>query len=354
MNVRRTQWLWTVLMLSLGVGIGTTIYLGLKKNVNAQLASASVLEEISESTEQPVVAIPITGPLADRDAEISGLAWYEDWLIMLPQYPGRLNDQIFALAKSDILAFLQGETSAPLAPEPIALTSPDFANEIEGFEGFEAIAFRGQRAFLTIEAEAGGSATGYVVASVLADDLSELVVDPLSIAESSAQSSSPNKADEAIVLTQEAVISIYEVHGVAVNPTPQAHRFDFELNALPAIAFPNVEYRLTDATALDERDRFWAINYFYTGDRDLLPLRDPLTIRYGRGPTHRQQRTVERLVEFEYRSEGIRLTNTAPIQLELAKSGRNWEGIARLEDQGFLLVTDKFPDTILGFVALPE
>ena len=32
---------------------------------------------------------------------------------------------------------------------------------------------------------------------------------------------------------------------------------------------------------------------------------------------------------------------------------RNWEGIARLEGRGFLLVTDQFPDTILAFVPYP-
>jgi len=29
---------------------------------------------------------------------------------------------------------------------------------------------------------------------------------------------------------------------------------------------------------------------------------------------------------------------------------RNWEGIVRLDNRGFLLATDKFPTTILGFV----
>jgi hypothetical protein len=32
------------------------------------------------------------------------------------------------------------------------------------------------------------------------------------------------------------------------------------------------------------------------------------------------------------------------------EAARNWEGVVRLEDRGFLLVTDTFPRTLLGFV----
>ena len=71
------------------------------------------------------------------------------------------------------------------------------------------------------------------------------------------------------------------------------------------------------------------------------------------GETHRQHSAVERLVEFEYGQDQITLTQTAPIQLKIGAEGRNWEGIARLDTQGFLLMTDKFPETILGYVAMP-
>ncbi|MEM6452045.1 MAG: hypothetical protein AAF703_17250 [Cyanobacteria bacterium P01_D01_bin.105] len=85
-----------------------------------------------------------------------------------------------------------------------------------------------------------------------------------------------------------------------------------------------MEYRITDATALDEQQRFWAINYFYEGDRSLRPSRAPLMALYGQGSTHRQQATVERLMEFQYTEQGIVLINRAPIQLQLAASDRNW------------------------------
>ena len=65
---------------------------------------------------------------------------------------------------------------------------------------------------------------------------------------------------------------------------------------------------------------------------------------------------VERLLAFQFTEDGIVLAPLAPIQLQLLPDdeARNWEGIARLDERGFLLVTDKFPETILAFVANPD
>jgi len=65
---------------------------------------------------------------------------------------------------------------------------------------------------------------------------------------------------------------------------------------------------------------------------------------------------VERLIPLCYADGRLNLADRAPIQLQLvdAETSRNWEGIERLDDRGFLLVTDKFPGTELGFVAAPR
>ncbi|MEL7352162.1 MAG: hypothetical protein AAF171_13250 [Cyanobacteria bacterium P01_A01_bin.116] len=308
--------------------------------------------------EQSITRIPIAGPLANRDAEVSGLAWYKDYLILLPQYPQSIGEEdggnLFALPKADLVALLDGRLSGPLLPVPIAFKGPDFGESIAGFEGFEAIAFSGNQAFLTIEAETDEAVMGYLVTGTLAEDLSELTITEALPAEIPAQSASENKADESVLVTDDQVISLYEVNGVALNPQPKATVFDYALLPQVPLPFPAVEYRITDATALNESGRFWALNYFYKGDQDLLPKQDPLAETYGQGATHREQETVERLLEFAYKPEGITLTDTPPIQLALGPKGRNWEGLARLDNQGFLLVTDKFPETILAFVANPE
>ena len=122
----------------------------------------------------------------------------------------------------------------------------------------------------------------------------------------------------------------------------------------PAIHVAPIEYRVTDATTLDDRDRFWVINYHWPG----APWHTgacEITERYGQGASHARCRTVERLVELQRTAQGIQATDRAPVQLELLddEHPRNWEGIVRLPGRGFLLVTDEHPTTIFAFVPYP-
>jgi hypothetical protein len=229
------------------------------------------------------------------------------------------------------------------------------ADSIVGYEGFEALAFDGQRAYLTIEASPRQGMRGYLVAGEMAADMSQLVLDTAVLTEILPQNDIGNKSEEALFVAGDKVVTLYETYGAAVIESPVAHRFDANLAAVDAIPFPPIDYRVTDATALDEDGRFWAINYFFPGDTELAVDDEPLAARYGRGATHQQYEYVERLVQFQYSDDGISLTDTPPIQLELiALDARNWEGVVRLDDQGFLLATDKFPTTLLGFVSLDE
>ena len=61
---------------------------------------------------------------------------------------------------------------------------------------------------------------------------------------------------------------------------------------------------------------------------------------------------IERLVELKYTSDGIKFSGTPPIVLgnEPDSDSRNWEGIVRLDNLGFILATDKHPKTILAFM----
>ncbi|MBN1180565.1 MAG: hypothetical protein JXD18_15255 [Anaerolineae bacterium] len=305
-------------------------------------------------TEHPLVEIPLSGPIAAANAEVSGMAWYGDVLILLPQYPGRMADRddgaVFALPRADIVAFLDGDVDGPLEPVAVPLLAPGLAEGIQDFEGYEAIAFAGERAYLTIEASPGASMQGYLVTGAITPDVSALRLDPESLVEIDPQAGLSNMSDEALFTVGDVVVTIYEANGANVNPEPVAHRFDAALGVLEAVAFPNVEYRITDATALDADGTFWAINYFWPGDVKLDPAADPLVAAFGVGATHAQSETVERLVAFRYDTAGIALVDAPPIQLELAGEARNWEGVVRLDERGFLLVTDKFPQTILGFV----
>jgi len=322
------------------------------------VACAPSPEQPSTPVEVAGTAVPLAGPVADANAEVSGMAWYGDFLILLPQYPGRFrggeDGALFALPEAEILAFLDGERQAPLEPRAIPFSAPGLAEGIQDFEGYEAIAFWDDRVYLTVEASAGTGMQGYLVLGKMSPDLSSLSIDSDKRTEIPLQGGVANQSDEALLVAGDGLLTFYEANGQAINANPVAHRFDADLAPAGTLPFVQVEYRITDVTTLDAQDRFWAINYFFPGDTDLRPEADPLAERYGQGATHARYEQVERLLEFQYKPSGISLVERPPLQLELpSDEARNWEGIARLDGRGFLLVTDKFPGTILGFVPGP-
>lgn len=306
------------------------------------------------SSEVPVFTIELSGPVSETKAEVSGMAWYGDWLVLLPQYPDRVNDCLYALNRQDILDYLDRTDAQPLSPTAIVIDVPGLEN-LSGYEGFEAIVFDGNIAYATIEAKVGDSMQSYLLVGSIAPDLSTINFDAANFVVIPAATELTNYSDETLLLTDDRLFTIYEANGQNVNARPQAQQFSLDLEMLEPIAIPNIEYRVTDATTVNESGRFWVINCLFAGSIDKLdPVPDLLFEQHGIGQTHRAHlNTVERLVELQYGEKGITLTDTPPIQLQLEKNSddsRNWEGIVRLDGRGFLLVTDKFPGTLLAFV----
>ncbi len=306
--------------------------------------------------------IPLGGLAAKRNAEISGMAWYGDTLILLPQYPDHFykdgSGVLFGLPKQAVLDYLDGKSTDTLLPLEIPFDDGGASNKNEDgmtrFEGFEALAFSGERVFLTIESQPK-TMLGYLAVGSVQPGLSSITLDRNWV-EIQPQAMLDNYTDEALLVHHEQVITIYEANGAQVNPNPTAHVFDLQLNPMGTLTFPNIEYRITDATPPDKQGRFWAINYLFPGDLLKLQVKeDPLAAQYGEGPTHSQYQTVERLVQFQISDESIHLVKTPPVQLALLgdAASRNWEGLAILDGRGFLLVTDLYPETILGFVPFP-
>lgn len=312
--------------------------------------------------EQRVQDIPLTGPIDDPSAEVSGLAWYGDHLILLPQYPNfpetTGGGRLFTIPKADILAYLDDRSRGPLQPDTIVFVAPDLNPRVAKFEGYEAIVFDGEQAYLTIEDDPPSpDVTGsYLVAGTIAQDLSAFTVETTDLLKGkiNTQSGVENMAEETLLLTGGRILTIHEANGPTVNDAPVAHVFDRQREPIRTIPFPPIPYRITDATALDSAGHFWTINYMFFRDIDLRTHQDPFFKQFGEGPTHAKTERVERLVEFQLTRDSIALTGAAPIQLALLpNASRNWEGIVRLDDRGFLLITDEHPETLLAFVPKP-
>ncbi|MCG8417198.1 MAG: hypothetical protein MJE77_04550 [Proteobacteria bacterium] len=321
-------------------------------------ATATSTKAAGSHAEAVAEIIALDGPTRSRESEISGLTWYNDHLILLPQYPNRFDSHhdgaLFAISRDELRRVVNSEVKQPVAPRSIELVAPGLWQQIPDAQGVEAIGFWGDRVFLTIEAGYGDHMTGYLVAGQISPDLSRIILDAQLLAKIPARAAVVNASEEALIVTRSRVITIYEANGVNINPSPVAHVFDHDLNPLGTIPFPHIEYRIIDATSLDRQNRFWVTNYFYTGDRDAYrPASDPITAAHGEGETHASSDTVERLLLLEYTGSRIELVDQAPIQLRLGSQGRNWEGLARWQGEGFMLITDMFPDTMFAFLPAP-
>jgi hypothetical protein len=322
--------------------------------------------------ETPVQMIELTGPAASLDAEFSGLAWYGDTLVLMTENPflyadAGISGAFFALQRADILAYLDAEDPAPLEPVAVPIYGPDIPEAVSAFgvlfDGFEAItfvdapnAFADDQVFLTIEAYTADEVMrGYLVWGTVIGDLEGIDLRLAESLELPSQSDIRNKSYEALLNLGDSIVALYEANGADVNPDAFGVRVDLATGETSPVPLDNLEFRLTDVTSLDADNRFWAINYYYPTDGFDFPEDEPLYAQYGRGASQVTSESEERLVEYEVTEDGLVLVERAPVQLlqEEGNKERNWEGIVRLDDRGLLIVTDRYPQTLLGLVALP-
>ena len=297
--------------------------------------------------------LPLVGPLSQPESEISGMAWYGDILVLLPQYPHRWDHSLYGLHRKDLAKVIAGGVDLNLEPFPIPLIGSAEMRQLEGYEGLEAIAFDGNRVFLVSEANMKTHMQGYLMSGTIQADLSEIKLDLDKVVVLAPQNSIMNQSYEALVLSPSGIASVFEANGAEVNLDPSVLLFDKELNPLTSLKMPNIEYRLTDATTVGKSGEFWMFNFHWPGSKRLMPDGDPIAERWGEGPSQAQTDIVERILKFRIVSTGVELVDEPPLQLQLLNStvARNWEGIVLWEDNGFLIVTDKFPTTSLAYVA---
>ncbi|MBH30473.1 MAG: hypothetical protein CMG71_00600 [Candidatus Marinimicrobia bacterium] len=308
-------------------------------------------------SEHHPVEIVLAEEFTKREPEYSGLAWAGQDLILLPQFPDRFpgdeGGNLLAVPKKRIENYLSGANRDPIVPRKITFNDNGVSDAVPGFEGFEALVADDNHVYLTIEAKEGEGRRGYIVSGSADWTEGKIRLNRSSLKQIQFEAFMSQMSFESLLLWNELLVTMYEANGSVVTDSPRALVFDQSFNELQPLFLPSIEYRITDATAVDEDGKFWIINYFYPGEEKLKPAVDPIAERYGRGSTHRIEPTVERLLQLELGEEGISFTERPPIQLSLmAGEARNWEGIVTLDDRGFLLISDTYPTTILSFVSL--
>jgi len=283
---------------------------------------------VFSATESPVEIIPLAPPLDQDDAEISGLTWCGDKLILMPQYPRRLSESsksyFYYLTKKQILDYLDGETNTPLVATEIEISEKGLRKAVTVFDGYEAIACNNEKLWLSIEAiNLIGTYQSFVVpGSINFEGAASIAIDEKQLVKLETQSGMRNMGDEAILLSSDSLIALHEINDSRVVANPKARIVKTTGPKLSSISFPNIPYRITDATDVDK---------------------------------HKKYSNVERLIEFQISHDGIKLVNQPPIQIQMDDvEGRNWEGLARLDNRGFLLASDKHPSTIFAFIPFTQ
>jgi len=305
------------------------------------------------SKEIEPIFIKIDGQIKNSDEEISSMDWYKDNLCLLPE---NLNGYIFFINKSEIDSRINQTNTTAITPKKVSFNTPDYKKIIPGFDSFEAIAFRGHEVYLSIEIKFEDSMDCIFVRGHIDDKTLEITIPEQTFTTLDVPTYVDNLSYESLIIKNEKVYALFEANGDSIMSNPYAISVTVPGNKINKHPITNINYRITDATKIDKNNRFWAINYFFPRDKkSLKPGKDLLIEKYGQGPTHSLSERVERLVEFEINNDLIVLTNSPHIEIKLEgkKTSRKWEALARYENKGFLIATDKYPkpNTILAYIS---
>ncbi|MDA3859710.1 MAG: hypothetical protein PF445_00645 [Melioribacteraceae bacterium] len=316
------------------------------KKIILIIISLSLIYSCSNETNIDLLKIELAGDLAERKIEASGLTWYKDNLIILPQFPHKWDEQfdgaIYFIPKEKIVNYINGESKTPLSGEKIYFSAEglDEIGKRKG-SGYEAIVLVKDTVYVCIESLNGDESASYVVKGMLDFEQKQIILDAKSKFEINSQSNIHNMGEETILEFQNNIYAIHEANGININKSPFATKLNSASSKIEKISMPNLDFRITDATCVDSTGKFFAINYFYPGEFEKLK------------PNINEEdknKAVEQILEFQILGGKIAKTDRKPIKLlnEASEKGHNWEGIVKLND-GFLVITDMFPETILSY-----
>ncbi len=300
------------------------------------------------------IFLALSGPAGDKDLEMSGLAWAGETLLLMPQYPNLAKPLMYGIDKSIIKGRIKNP-HVPIKPKEYSIHLNNLFDLVPGFQGFEAVCYvRGELYFL-IEAEVGRHMSSYLTKGIFDDVRKKILIDTHYLEKIIPPVNIHNMAFESLLYTRKSLWALFEANGLNANPSPNISIFSLGLTPKKRISFPNVEYRITDFTTVDNYGHFWAINYFWPGDRKRInPDNDVYAHQFGKGETHQKYEHVERFLEFQITDSGVVPTGTPPVEIVLEKNNpRNWEGLVKLDDLGFLIISDEHPETIFAFIPYP-
>lgn len=290
---------------------------------------------------------------SDRNAEFSSLCWYDENLILLPQYPSYSRkkidkDIIFMLSKDKLASAVKNRGKKVTDMERIEVVNNQTYKILPGYEGFEGICYDGEYFYLTVEYNSA-STQAVIVKATLDEEKKQLEIlnDQHLILD--LPTNVFNASYESIFVYDEHIYAIFEANGRTVNHNRIAKKISKDFATVENIRFESIEYRITDVTSFDSTGRGWAINYFWPGDADhYLPYEDFIPNKFS--DENNVEIGVERIIPLIIIGNKIEYDDSRePVYIKKEKRdvSYNWEGIVSYGDDYFLLATDKFPKTVL-------
>ena len=273
--------------------------------------------------------IPLGGLVTDRKQEISGMTIHRNNVILLPE---NLNGYYFYIPFIEITNTLN--TGDTILPVQKTLTTRKLKERYSGLDGFEAIAFNGDDVYIMIEVRIDGKMAGLLIWGSIIPSTMEIDIPEENLMIIKPPAQIDNFSFESLTITDGQLIIIYETNGHKTINRPFQYVVNLDDMSINKTPFPHIDFRLTDATSVID-NKFWMINYYWTGDKKVLGVEDTLSI--------------ERLVEFKLGYNGIERSNSEYITLDNLDDPHNWEGLIRFGN-GFLICTDKWPRMVLGYI----
>lgn len=300
--------------------------------------------------------LPLALPVAADRAEFSGMDWWGDRLVLLPQYPGVFGADgrgaLLTIDRARLARAIDGSDTSAIVPDLLPFDDGAIGDRFAGWDGYEAIAFAGDRVFVAVECLAVDGWEGILLGGRVVGDPPTVVIEEERREHLPAASGRPNFSEEAIFFHDGLVWSLHELNGVRVNRAPRVTRLGTDLVPVAPWSLDPLEYRVTDATSVDEEGRFFVFNQFWPGEaaqvRADVDALSPIDRPGGR--------PVERIVAFRVGDGRVELDSTVAVLSLVTRAddvARNWEGLVRWGDEGFLIVTDRHPETLFGYVERP-
>ena len=221
----------------------------------------------TSAQEKIVTEIILEGSAKDKSLEMSGLTWYKDQLILLPQYIDYDDPAFYSISKPQLNNWLNQKSPKPIVPQKIKLKLPDYRKSIKGYQGFEAICFDGKNVYLVIESKDKDTMKSYIVKGAINRNNSFIEIDNDSLTEIAVPVNIKNMGFESLIKYRNQILVIFEANGKNIYPEPKVISFNRSLKKSKLLEFENLEFRLTDATKVDNKSRFWALNFYWPGEK---------------------------------------------------------------------------------------